>query len=144
MQIGWIVVVNGPCPGGDWPDLRIARHVLHHVLDEGKHHVADGGCHSSLDCRAMPPTGRNDYHNRQVAVVRARHETVNCRFKMFGVLCQRFRHPLEKHGMVLKAISSVVQLTTSNGCNSLEVECSEQTFFYINITKVAQSQYASE
>ena len=98
---------------GDWPDLCIARHVLHHMLDKGEHYVADGGYRSSIDCRAMTPTGRNDYHDRQVAVARTRHETVNRRFKTFGVICQRFRHPLEKHGIVLKSIANIVQLTIS-------------------------------
>ena len=90
-------MVNGPYPCGDWPDLCIARHVLHHMLDEGEMHVADSGYRSSVDCRAMTPTGRNDYYDRQVGVVRARHETVNRRFKIFGILCQRHRHPLEKN-----------------------------------------------
>ena len=122
MQTGWIVMVNGPHPCGDWPDLCIARHVLHHVLDEGEHYVADSGYRSSVDCRAMTPTGRNDYYDRQVGVVRARHETVNRRFKIFGILCQRHRHPIEKHGIVLRAIANIVQLTISNGDNSFEVE----------------------
>ena len=34
MQTGWIVWVNGPFPAGDWPDLAVARHVLHHMLDD--------------------------------------------------------------------------------------------------------------
>ena len=118
-------MVKGPRPCGDWPDLCIARHALHRVLYEGEHHVADGGCHSSADYQVMTPTGKNDHHDRQVDLVRARHETVRRPFETFGVLCQMFRHPLEKYEIVLKSIANTVQLTTSNGRNSFEVECSE-------------------
>ena len=35
IQIGWIVMVNGPYPYSDWPDLCIAHHILYHMLDKG-------------------------------------------------------------------------------------------------------------
>ena len=44
-------MVNGPCPCGDWPDLCIARYVLHHMLDEGEYCIADDGQCSPVDCR---------------------------------------------------------------------------------------------
>ena len=80
----------------------------------------------------MAPAGRNDYHDRQVAVVRERHGTINFRFKMCGFLCQRFRYLLEKHGVVLKFIANVVKLTIYNGDNSFEVEHSEQPLLDVN------------
>ena len=98
---------------------------MHRALGKGENCVANGGRRSSVDCRAIAPAGRNDCHDRQVAMVRERHETTNRRFQTFGVLCQRFRRPLEKYGIVLKPIPSMVQLATSNGDDSFEVEHSE-------------------
>jgi len=43
------------------------------------------------------------------------HETVNCRLKIFGILTQRFRHPLEKRGLVVQSIATIVQIMISNG-----------------------------
>jgi len=37
-------------------------------------------------------------------VARARHETVNGRFKQWGALHQIFRHDRSKHGVVMSAI----------------------------------------
>ena len=115
IQTGWIVWINGPFPCGDWPDLAIARHVLHHMLGTGEHCIADGGYRASTNCRAITPTGLHDYLDRQVAVVRARHETVDARLKVFGVLNQRFRHNLEKHGLVMHSVAVIVQIMISNG-----------------------------
>ena len=76
-------------------------------------------------CRAVTPAGTNDCCDRKAATVRARHETVDRRFKMFGAICQTLIHPLEKHTMVLKSTVSIAQLTSSNVDSSFEVEHSE-------------------
>ena len=47
--------------------------------------------------------------------VRARHETVNRRFKQFGILGTKFRHPKEKHVHVFMAIAVITQITIKNG-----------------------------
>lgn len=114
IQTGWIAWVNGPFPCGDWPDLAIARHMLHHVLDQGELYIADSG-YRAMDGRAITPTGLHDFLDRQLATVRARHETVNCRLKVFGILTQRFRHSVEKHGLVVQSIATIVQIMISNG-----------------------------
>ena len=114
IQTGWIVWVNGPFPCGDWPDLAIARHVLHHMLDEGELYIADSG-YRAVGGRAITPNGTHDFLDRQCATVRARHETVNYRLKIFGTLTQRFCHPLEKHGLVVQSTAAIVQVVISNG-----------------------------
>ena len=43
IQNGWIVWVNGPYPCGEWPDLRIARDRMVHMLLPVEMYVADGG-----------------------------------------------------------------------------------------------------
>ena len=40
---GWIVLVNGPYPPGEWNDLKIAKACLVHHLDDGEKYVADKG-----------------------------------------------------------------------------------------------------
>ena len=130
-------MANGPHKCGDGPDACITRHFLHYVLEKGKNNIDYGGYYSSVDCRAMTPAGTNDYCDRQVAAVRARHETVNLRLKI--ILCKSFRNPLEKHGIVLKSISNIAQLTISNVDNSFEVEHSEQDqFFYMLISELSE------
>ena len=44
VQTGWISWVNGPCPAGQSPDLRIARGYLNQFLDARERHVVDSGC----------------------------------------------------------------------------------------------------
>ena len=44
------------------------------------------------------------------SIARARHETLNARFKKFGALRQRFRHDPAKHGLVMGAVANICQL----------------------------------
>ena len=43
-------------------------------------------------------------------MARARHETVNRRFKQFGCLSNTYRHKLQKHGAMFHAIANITQL----------------------------------
>ena len=47
---------------------------------------------------------------KQASIVRARHETVNARFKVFKSLSTAFRHPRNKHQFCFRAVASIVQL----------------------------------
>ena len=47
--------------------------------------------------------------------VRSRHETVNKRFKQWGILRQVFRHDLANHRNVFAASCVVTQLAIENG-----------------------------
>lgn len=47
--------------------------------------------------------------------VRARHETCNARFKMWGCLNQTFRHERTKHGDVFRACAVLTQLAIEDG-----------------------------
>lgn len=51
------------------------------------------------------------YEGRQQGAVRARHETIQSRFKDFQCLVQVFRNGKEKHGLCFFAIGVIVQLT---------------------------------
>ena len=121
IQTGDIVWLHGPFPCGDWPDLRIARDALVHVLDEEEYYLADGGYYDG-DNYSMTPNGLHDYDQRQKAAVRARHETVNKRFKDWMVLERRFRHELHTHGHVLRAVANITQLMMNSGEPLFQVE----------------------
>ena len=47
------------------------------------------------------------------ARARARHETVNRRFKEWNALGRTFRHCVEKHGMVFMAIANITHMQMS-------------------------------
>ena len=67
----------------------------------------------------------NDYatkeEKRAKDLARARHETINRRFKQFGALQQQFRHPLKKHQMVFRAVAVITQLQISLGPGPFQV-----------------------
>lgn len=109
IQTGWIVWTNGPFPCGEMNDLQIARSWLIFELDENEKYLADGGYRDGGQY-SETPNGLNNDDQRMKAVVRARHETINNRFKQFGSLSQRYRHKLHHHGTVFRAVAAVVQL----------------------------------
>ena len=49
------------------------------------------------------------------STVRARHETVNKRFKQWEALSGVFRHPLHKFSIVFDAVAILTQLSLENG-----------------------------
>ena len=53
----------------------------------------------------------NEHQKRRKQIVRARHETINRRFKEWRVLKEVFRHALEKHGVVFMSVANIVQLS---------------------------------
>ena len=114
IQTGWIVWVNGPYPCGSWPDLKIARHRLVHKLVPGEKFVADGGYRDG-GVYADTPSGLNTPEQRQKRLVRARHETVNSRFKNFNVLNKPYRHRLQTHGNCFMAIANLTQIGILSG-----------------------------
>jgi len=108
IQTGWIVWINGPYPPGFWPDLSISRDGLNQALDRGEKFLADGGYADSHGW-SFTPTGYNTREEYMKAVLRARHETVNSKFKVFGAMKQQFRHHRSKHGACFGAIANIVQ-----------------------------------
>lgn len=114
IQTGIPVWTNGPYPCGTWPDLKIARHALVDALDPGERYIADGGYRDG-NKHSVTPTGRNNFSDRQKAVVRARHETYNKRLKDWGALKQQYRHKLELHTIVFRSIANILQVGIRNG-----------------------------
>lgn len=49
-------------------------------------------------------------NTRRHNLIMARHETVNARLKIFGILTQRFRHEVSKHPSVFHALVNILSL----------------------------------
>lgn len=43
------------------------------------------------------------------------HETINRRFKQFGVLKKVYRHDIRDHGKMFRSVAVVIQLCIQNG-----------------------------
>ena len=111
IQSGDIVWINGPFPAGKWPDAKIFKHRLRSMLDDDEMVEADN------TYKGMPYDVRlpNNYVNQADKVAKeqalARHETIHCRLKQFGILGSKFRHQLKYHKIIHKACASLVQLS---------------------------------
>ena len=115
---GKICWTNGPFPCGQKNDWQIFRyHGLCFNLDENERVEADDGyLHGDPEFCKTPsgihhPAETRTYRNR----VMARQETVNKRYKQWGILNQIFRHELEKHQFVFRAVSVLTQMTLESG-----------------------------
>jgi hypothetical protein len=103
-----IVWVNGPFQPAPFPDGKIARECgLYDALAPWEKFVCDGGYHGP---KADKPTGYNTESQKMKARVRARHESINSRFKKYGILRKHFRHDISKHRMVFFAVANICQI----------------------------------
>lgn len=112
IRTGKIAWAHGPFPCGSYSDVRIFRLGMKRNLDEGELVVADGGY---KDERCMACKDEQDPNREFFALVRARHETVNRRFKQFAVLGNRFRHSLKLHSFCFYAVCNITQLLLLSG-----------------------------
>lgn len=102
-----IVWVNGPYKCGVLNDLQFFQQFLASKLI-GERVIADKiyrhpNCMNPSD---VTDDGYKKIHSR----IRARHETVNSRFKNFAVLGQSFRHAVNKHFICFHAVAQIVSL----------------------------------
>jgi len=93
-------------------------------LDEGEFYIADGG-YKDANRYGITPTGRHDYSNRQKAVISARHETINGRFKFWGCLRNTWRHKPERHRHAFRAVVNIVQMELERGLQAFQIEYDE-------------------
>ena len=114
---GEIVWINGPFEPGIYNDISIFRSALLGELEEGERVEADDGYVGEAPRHVKCPcsiTQRDDTDEMQ-SMVRRRQETVNKRFKQFGVLKQLYRHDLRDHGNMFRSVVVVTQLSILNG-----------------------------
>ena len=117
IRTGLIVWLNGPFPCGSFPDIKIFKNGLQGMLGQFERVEADAGYVGCDPLYAKTPKsifGREDRKELQNRV-RARQETVNKRFKQFGILNQRFRHDLTLHEIVFHSIAVLTQLSLLSG-----------------------------
>ena len=82
-----------------------------HLLEGDERLVADNGYRGYPQFFDTPWRHlNNEEQRRRKALVRARHENGNRRFKQWRILKEEFRHPLVKHGMVTMAVVNVEQV----------------------------------
>lgn len=111
---GDIVWIYGPHRGGKH-DVTIFLEALQLMLEENEMVETDAGYtgHKELI------RNRNDYlseaEKMEKSDLRARHETVNRRFKEWGILKQQFRNNSKKHQFVFFAIAVLTQMRIDNG-----------------------------
>ena len=53
---------------------------------------------------------------------RSRQETVNRRFKCWGILKKVFRHDIPKHAEVMYAVATITQISIENGEELFQVD----------------------
>ena len=116
IQLGHIVWTNGPFPAGI-PDINIFRSSLKDKLVEGERVEADKGYRGEPTKIDLPQenTGGSEDQVRSKARARSRHETMNARLREWGVLRTTFRHKINRHRGIFRAIIVLSQIKIENG-----------------------------
>jgi DDE superfamily endonuclease len=114
---GDIVWVNGPYPCGKFPDVSVFRESLKSHLADGERVEADDGyIGEHPECIKCPKGFHNPEETKFMqSRVHSRQETVNKRFKDWGILRQRYRHDITEHGDYARAVFMLTQLAIDNG-----------------------------
>jgi hypothetical protein len=100
-----------------WNDVSIFRDALKSMLDPGERVEADDGYRGESPGYVKCPKsiGTWPITEAMAAIVRRRHETVNKRFKQWGILKQVYRSDLSRHHQVFRVVAVVTQLAIENG-----------------------------
>ena len=92
-------------------------------MGRGEQVEADGGYRGEPIYIKTPRRNEQDEHKRRArGAIRARHETVNARIKIFKSMSNVFRHDLAKHGMCFTAVLVLTQLRLENDSPLFPVE----------------------
>ena len=127
IQTGWLVWVHGPYPCGRFNDIKIFLKYLQGLLLPDEKVVADGGYRDGEEYTTETPSGYNTYDQYMKSMARARHETLNRRFKQYRILGSRYRGDVKDHRYVMLAISNIVQLDIEYGNTPFHVSYNDQT-----------------
>lgn len=114
---GVTVWINGPYEPGMWNDLMIFRNAMLSELEDGERVEADDGYRGEspryIKCPAS--IGRQEEMEQAAAFVRHRQETINKRFKQWGILKQVYRGDIAHHGRIFRVVAIVTQLAILHG-----------------------------
>ena len=120
IKTGDIVWISGPFPAATH-DLTIFRYKLADMLLPHELVMADRGYQGFWRKCLTPFQSQNSQHKRAMAALRARHETVNRRFKTFGALTHTFRHSPHLHHLFFRTAAVLIQIAHSNGYSHYDV-----------------------
>jgi hypothetical protein len=113
-----------------WNDVMIFRNALLSELDDGERVEADDGYvgESPRYVKCPKSIGNHEATEAAAAFVRRRHETINRRFKQWGILQQVFRGDAAKHGNAFCVCDIVTQLCIENGEPLFQVDYEDPDF----------------
>ena len=133
IKTGDIVGYHGPFPCGSHNDLTIFRVGLKRNLGGAEKVIADRGYRG--DRKVITPYNHKlDVILKQMVVERARHETLNGRFKNWNVLKNVYRHNLEKHNLVFRCVIVIEQISMQNGHPPFQItDYNDEVIIYINV-----------
>jgi hypothetical protein len=105
-------------------DITVFKEGLADKLDAGEMVEADKGYTGlKVNTRRTPHDCENVDEWLEKSDIRARQESVNRRFKVFGILKHHFRiRDRKQHGLVFRAIVAITQLNISRGNVLFQVE----------------------
>ena len=114
---GKIVWINGPFECGLWPDINIFRSALMLELEDGERVEAYDGYVGEAPKHIKCPQYFCNPEETEFMQQRIcnRHESVNKRFKQFGILKQVYHHDLSDHADVFRAIAVITEIAIENG-----------------------------
>ena len=120
---GRIVWIHGPSRAG-MNDITLARQAFVSFLNDNEMAVADSGYRGEMHHIKTPDLMhfRSGEEYYDAAVARARHETVNSRFKNKQVLVKRFRHSLAFHSSCFCAVAVITELNIEAGESLFSVQ----------------------
>ena len=121
IQTAYIVWVTGPFPCGAYTDITIFRRNLEKRLLLGEKVLADGGYQDRHGGTTETPNGLHTFDQYMKQVARARHETINRRFKQFSVLQGTYRGDVSYHRNIMMAICNMVQTDIKYGGSPFDV-----------------------
>ena len=119
-----IVWVNGHYAYGHCNDINVFRESLVSFLGPGERVESDDGYigdtlhHIECPMSCTNPVETIIMQGR----VRSRQETVNRRFKCWGILKQIFRHDIPKHAEVMYAVTTITLISIENGEKIFQVD----------------------
>jgi hypothetical protein len=112
---GDIVWIYGPHRGAK-ADISIFKKKLQQFLGKGEMVEADKGYRGLGEVIRTPHDCEDRKEWIEKSDIRARHETINHRFKVFSILSQKFRgKDRTKHELVFRSIATIVQLDIDQG-----------------------------
>ena len=98
-----------PFKCGHWSDLKIAKSLLHRKLNRGEFYIADSGYRDLEGPSVLIEDLRTPAEKKFARTIRARHETINRRYKEWKILKDIYRHSECTHGAVFLAITTLIE-----------------------------------